>query len=165
MRLYTSSAQKYLHCLLVFYLFYILSTCVPVPPSQCPNSTCFHPISAFISLVSGSFLWYICSILFLLSPVFCFPFHLESLCWPDEFIGSVKYRLQCFESETQIIPPSCFLQVSIHALDYFSGLPIFFYLLEYISKGFFLICHKFCSKVFEFPQRKPGKSVSDCGDY
>lgn len=49
MRLYTSSAQKYLHCLLVFYLFYILSTCVPVPLSHCPNSTCFHLLSAFIS--------------------------------------------------------------------------------------------------------------------
>lgn len=69
--------------------------------------TVFLPL--FLSLVFGSFLWYICSILFLLSPVFCFPFHLESLCWPDVFIGSVKYRLQCFESETQIIPPSCFL--------------------------------------------------------
>lgn len=59
MRLYTSSAQKYLHSLLAFYLFYILSTCVPVPPSHCK--------------------------LHLLSPSFCLYFFLWCL---DPFYGT-----------------------------------------------------------------------------
>lgn len=71
MRLYTSSAQKYLHCLLVFYLFYILSTCVPVPPSHCPNSTCFHSLSAFISF-SGVWILFMVHMLHSLFTFSCF---------------------------------------------------------------------------------------------